>query len=178
LNSDDKRLLRKFIQQRADRTKCTLDKALRRQTEEATRPRRLGELTDIQKAAVEGWNAALSTLADAANALSSSGLHYDDSRQYYPREKTIDIKTADSFNERTIKDKVALHDSIRSAAQDALKAEHKDAIDKLDRVVDEALLDMLSMDLPGVRETLAKLTEAFASVVLGFGSTEEDLPSE
>jgi hypothetical protein len=178
LTSDDKRLLRKFIQQRADRTKLTLDRALRRQTEDAIRPRRPAELTESQQAAVAQWNAALSALADAANALSGNGLSYTDQRAYYPRERTIDIKTADSFGEKPIADKIPLHDSVRSAAVDALKAECRDAIDKLDRVVDDALLDMLSMDLPGVRETLAKLTEAFASVVLGFGSTEEDLPSE
>lgn len=180
MNADDKKLLRKFINQRADRTRVALNAAARRQEAEATRDRKFSELDKDQVSAVDEWNTALKTLADAANGLRTRGLDFAASSWYYRNgrgTKDFPLATSESFQEKLILEDVPLLDIYKDKAVELIRKKLNEAIARLDRTVDDALLDMLSADLPGIKETLAALSTAFDSVGSEFGITDQDYSS-
>lgn len=172
MTADDKRLLRKFINQRAESTRTALRAAARRKEQEATRGLKLEELSSDQLTAVQNWNLALAHLADAANLLRKHGLDYR-SNGYY-RRGDIAVATADSFNESCLTKEVPRLESVKEEATGKIREQLNRAISDLDRTVDAALLDMLSADLPGIKETLQKLGETFDKVAADFGVNSQD----
>jgi hypothetical protein len=177
MNADDKRLLRKFITTRAERTKNALHAAFRRQEAVLEAPLKRSQLSPQQEAAANRYNEALEQLAAAVNSLRGFGLDYQKDIPYRPYNERPAREVADrgSFHEKPIEDAVYRLKVDVSRDVEALKERLNLAIKELDRTVDDALLDLLSQDLPGVKETLAKLGEAFDKAALDFGATPEDL---
>lgn len=178
MNADDKRLLRKFITQRVERTKATLAAVKRRRITEISASLDRLLLTDLQETAVQQWNAGLALLATAANNLQDAGLSFDNERSpyyhYSDRDRIPKNYNALSFSEHPIDQKVTRSASAVAREINELDAAYNAAIKALDATVDEALLDLLSQDLPGVRESLDKLSAAFTKAATDFGALPGD----
>jgi hypothetical protein len=185
VNADDKKILRKFIIARADRTKALLQRELNRKLETVPTEIPIANIRDATTMmAIEQFNRVLSELADEANELVKAGLYplVTGRRGYMYNSQPATIP--EPYTDKTICDHLRPFDKIQGTIprlevlveddKKLLKADHAKAVRALDNTVDDALIDMISQDLPGVRETLQKLTDAFDKVLLDYGADPTD----
>lgn len=187
MNADDKKILRKFIMARADRTKALLQRELNKKLQSV--PVEV-DVTTIRDAstmmAIEQWNRVLGELADEANELVKLGLYpltqrnrrngygYSSQNAITKPDYTAN-NICDHLGEFDAKQSIFRLDTLVEDDKKLLRDAHAKAVRALDDTVDEALLDMISQDLPGIRDQLKKLTDMFDKVLTDYGADLSDI---
>ena len=153
MNADEKKLLRKFVMQEADKATGRLDAQTRYWRDEA-RKVTTGD-TDLAADAFAAWRKAVESYNAAIKGLKKLGYTVvDDSTRYGSTHDKVATTVTLGLRQEEVNERLAKVDK----AADVVRR-------KLDETVRESLLEIVAGDLPGIREQMSALREALAALV-------------
>jgi hypothetical protein len=184
MNADDKKLLRKFINERAARAREQLGVVHSRKVAAAELPRKLAELGAPEQNAVTDYNGALAKLAATMNKLimldldpriqtRSYGYRTETTRPFFNTKDGLCDGELKAFSVESDKATIRLTDALVAERKAKIQSDYNEALKRLDNTVNEALLDLLSKDLVGIRELLADLSSKFDSIAMVYQADGE-----